>query len=164
MHDVLVVENLVDLDASSGEFWIEAILQVRLAESLMLVVAFFGKDLSNVAPFYLFATISKGPWLRYIFPTSECQLFQVSKHMQPLPRNGTPPLLGPIGFFFAKLRFNLLSMTIHGYFYLSPMQSLDNSNGILISRPTQDVYNSERPSEHIYNLNIFRASVHVQRM
>jgi hypothetical protein len=42
------------------------------------------------------------------------------------------------------------------------MKSLDNSNGILISRPTQNIYNLERPNEHIYNLNIFRASVHVQ--
>jgi hypothetical protein len=71
MHEVMVVENLVDLDASSDELWIEAILQVHLAESSMLVVAFFGEDLSNVVPFYIFATISKGPWLRYIFPASE---------------------------------------------------------------------------------------------
>jgi hypothetical protein len=130
----------------------------------MLVVAFFGEDLSNIAPFYVFATISKGPWLRYIFPASECQVFRVSKHMQPLPRNGARPLPNPIGFFFAKLCFGLLSMTVHGFFYLPPMQSLDNSNGILISRPTQNVYNLERPNEHIYNLNIFRASVHVQRV
>jgi hypothetical protein len=71
MHEFMVVENLVDLDASSDELWIEAILQVHLAESSMLVVAFFGEDLSNVVPFYIFATISKGPWLRYIFPASE---------------------------------------------------------------------------------------------
>jgi hypothetical protein len=161
MHDFMVVENLVDLDASLCEFWIEAILQVRLAEPSMLIVAFFGEDLSNVAPFYIFATISNGPWLRYIFLASECQLFWVSKHMQPLPQNGTRPLPGPIGFLFAKLRFGLLSMTIHGFFYLHPIQSLDNSNGILISKPTQNFYNLERPSEHIYNLNIFRASVHV---
>jgi hypothetical protein len=164
MHDVMVVENLVDLDASLDEFWIEAILQVRLAESSMLVVAFFGEDLSNMAPFYIFAIIIKGLWLRYIFPAYECQLFRVSKHIQPLPWNGAPPLPGPISFLFATLRFGLLSMTVHGFFYLPPMQSLDNSNDILISRPTQNVYNLERPNEHIYNLNIFRASVHVQRV
>ena len=130
----------------------------------MLVVAFFGEDLSNVAPFYILATINKGPWLRYIFPTSKNQLFQVSEYMQPLPRNGAPPLSSPIGFLFAKLCFGFLLMTVHGYFYLPPMQSLDNSNGILISRPTQDIYNLERPWKHIYNLNIFRASMHVQRL
>jgi hypothetical protein len=84
--------------------------------------------------------------------------------MQPLPQNGAFSLPGPIGFLFAKLRFGLLSMTVHGFFYLPPMQSLDNSNGILTSRPTQNVYNLERPSEHIYNLNILRALVHVQRV
>ena len=158
----MVVENLVDLDASLDEFWIEAILQVCLVESLMLVVAFFKEDLSNVATFYIFATISKGPQLRYIFLAFECQFFGILKHMQPLPRNGDPLLLSPIGFFFAKLCFGLLLMMVHGFFYLFLMQSLDNSNGNLISRPIQNVYNLEGPNEHIYNLNIFRASVYVQ--
>jgi hypothetical protein len=82
--------------------------------------------------------------------------------MQPLPLNGAPPLLGPVRFLFTKLCFGLLSMPVHGFFYLPPMESLDNSNGILISRPTQNIYNLERPSEHIYDLNFFRASMHVQ--
>jgi hypothetical protein len=72
--------------------------------------------------------------------------------MQPLPLNGAPPLPGPVRFLFTKLRFGLLSMAIHGFFYLPPMESVDNSNGILISRSTQTNYNLERPSEHIYNL------------
>jgi hypothetical protein len=69
--------------------------------------------------------------------------------MQLLLLNGTPPPPGPVGFLFTKLRFGLLSMAVHGYFYLPPMESLDNSNGILISRPTQNIYNLERPNEHI---------------
>ena len=52
---------------------------------------------------------------------------------------------------FMKLHFNFLSMVVHGFFYLPPMESLDNSNGILISRPTQNIYILERPNERIYN-------------
>jgi hypothetical protein len=63
----MVVQNLVDLDALLFELWIEVVLQVRLAEPPMLVVAFFEEDLSNVVPFYIFATVNKGPWLWYIF-------------------------------------------------------------------------------------------------
>jgi hypothetical protein len=60
MYGSLVVENLVDLKASLFEFWIEAILQVGLVEPLMVVVMVFGKDISNMAPFYVHTTISKG--------------------------------------------------------------------------------------------------------
>jgi hypothetical protein len=82
--------------------------------------------------------------------------------MHTLPLNSTSPLPGPVGFFFTKLHFGFLSMVVHGFFYMPPMESLDNSNGLLISRPTQNIYNLERPSEHIYNLKKFRASMHVQ--
>jgi hypothetical protein len=75
--------------------------------------------------------------------------------MQPLSLNSAPLLPGPLDFLFTKLRFGLQSMAVHGFFYLPPIESLDNSNGILISRPSQNIYNLERPTEHIYNLNIF---------
>jgi hypothetical protein len=80
--------------------------------------------------------------------------------MQPLSLNSAPLLPGPLDFLFTKLRFGLQSMAV----YLPPIESLDNSNGILISRPSQNIYNLERPTEHIYNLNIFWASMHVQYM
>jgi hypothetical protein len=152
----MVVQNLVDLDALLFEFWIKVVLQVDLAEPPMLVVAVFGKDLSNVAPFYIFAIVSEGPWLRYIFPVPECQLLRVSEDMQPLPLNDTPPLPVFVGFFFTKFYFGLLSMAVHAFFYQPPMESLGNSNGIFISSPIQNIYNLERPNEHIYNLNKFR--------
>jgi hypothetical protein len=157
----MVVQNLVDLNTSLFEFCIDAVLQVRLAEPPMLIVEFFRKDLPDVALLHIFATVSKGPWLRYIFPTPECQLLWVSMDMQPLLLNGAPPLPGPVCFLFMKLCFGLLSMAVHGFFYLVPMESLDNSNGILISRPTQNIYNLERPSKQIYNLKFFRTSMHV---
>jgi hypothetical protein len=122
------------------------------------------EDLPDVEPFYIFATVNKGPWLQYIFPAPECQLLQVSKDMQPLSLNGAPPLPVPVGFFFTKLRFGLLLMAVYGFFYLPSIECLDNSNGILISRPTQNIYNIKRPFEHIYNLKFFRALVHVQCM
>ena len=81
MHTLLVVQNLVYLDAPLFEFCIEAILQVGLAKPLVLVVAIFGEDLSNVAPFYIFIAVSKGPWLRYILPAFEGQFFGISKYM-----------------------------------------------------------------------------------
>ena len=68
----MVVQNLVDPNTSLFEFYIELVLQVRLTEPSMLVVAFSREDLPDVAPLYIFATVSKGPWLRYIFPTLEC--------------------------------------------------------------------------------------------
>jgi hypothetical protein len=77
----MVVQNLVYLDAPSLEFLVVAILQVGLAKPLMLIVTIFGEDLPNVAPFYIFTVISKGPWLRYILPTSKGQLFRISKDM-----------------------------------------------------------------------------------
>ena len=42
------------------------------------------------------------------------------------------------------------------------MDNLDNSNGIFISGPIQNIYNLERPNEHIYNLNDFRIWEHVK--
>jgi hypothetical protein len=48
---LLVVQNLVDLDASLLEFRVEAVLQVGLAKPPVHVVAIFGEDLPNVAPF-----------------------------------------------------------------------------------------------------------------
>jgi hypothetical protein len=63
MDKLLVVQNLVDLDASLLEFRVEAVLQVGLAKPPVLVVAIFGEDLSNVAPFYIFIAVSQGPWL-----------------------------------------------------------------------------------------------------
>jgi hypothetical protein len=122
MYGSMVVENLVDLDALF-EFWIEAVLQVGLAESPMLVVAFFGEDLPNVVPLYIFGTVSEGQWLRYIFPVPECQLLRVSKDMQLLSLNGAPPLPILVDFFFKKLRFSLLSMAVNGFFYLPPMET-----------------------------------------
>jgi hypothetical protein len=93
VHGLVVVQNFVYLDASSLEFLVAAILQVGLAKLPMLVVAIFGEDLPNVVPFYIFIAVSKGPWLRYILLSSESQLFWISKDMQPLPLNGTPPSL-----------------------------------------------------------------------
>jgi hypothetical protein len=52
-----------------------------LAKPPMLVVAIFGEDLPNVAPFYIFTAVSKGPWLQYVLPTFEGQLFRISKDM-----------------------------------------------------------------------------------
>ena len=63
MHSCMVVQNLVDLNALLFEFWMEVVLQVGLAEPPMLIVAFFGEDLSNVSPFNIFAIVNKGPWL-----------------------------------------------------------------------------------------------------
>jgi hypothetical protein len=63
VHGPVVVQNLVYLDAPLLEFLITAILQVGLIEPLILVVAIFGEDLPNVAPFYIFTVVSKGPWL-----------------------------------------------------------------------------------------------------
>jgi hypothetical protein len=117
------------------EFWIEVVLQVGFAIPSMLVVAVFEEDLPNVAPFYILAIVSEGPWLWYIFPAPECQLLQVLEDMQPLPLNGTPLLLVFVGILFTKLRFGLLSMAVHAFFYLPLMESLDKSNGIFISSP-----------------------------
>jgi hypothetical protein len=89
MHGWLVIQNLVDLYALQFESWIEAILQVGLAKTLMLIVLVLGKDLSNVAPFYVFTTVNIGPWLRYILPPPQWQLFRIPKDMQPLLLNGT---------------------------------------------------------------------------
>jgi hypothetical protein len=88
-HGWLVIQNLVDLYALQFESWIEAILQVGLAKTLMLIVLVLGKDLSNVAPFYVFTTVNIGPWLRYILPPPQWQLFRIPKDMQPLLLNGT---------------------------------------------------------------------------
>jgi hypothetical protein len=63
VHGLVVVQNVVYLDAPSLEFLVAAILQVGLAEPPMLVVAIFGEDLPNVAPLYIFTAVSKGPWL-----------------------------------------------------------------------------------------------------
>jgi hypothetical protein len=63
MDKLLIVQNLIDLDAPLLEFRVEAVLQVGLAKPPVLVVAIFGEDLPNVAPFYIFTTISQGPWL-----------------------------------------------------------------------------------------------------
>jgi hypothetical protein len=60
MYGPVVVQNLVDLSAPLFEFRIEAILQVGLVEPLVLVVVVFGKDLLNVATFYIFTAVSKG--------------------------------------------------------------------------------------------------------
>jgi hypothetical protein len=68
---LLVLQNLVDLDAPLLEFRVKAVLQVGLAKPPVLVVAIFGEDLPNVVPFYIFTAISQGPWLWYILPTSE---------------------------------------------------------------------------------------------
>jgi hypothetical protein len=106
----LVVQNLVDLDASLLEFRVKAVLEVGLAKPPVLVVAIFGEDLPNVAPFYIFTTVSQGPWLWYILPASEGQLFGISKDMQPLP---------------LKFCFGLLALTVHGFVNLLPMGSLN---------------------------------------
>jgi hypothetical protein len=48
VHKLLVVQNLVDLNAPLLEFRVEAILQVGFAKPPVLVVAIFREDLSNV--------------------------------------------------------------------------------------------------------------------
>jgi hypothetical protein len=123
---------LVDLDALLLEFRVEAILQVGLAKPLMLVVAIFGEDLPNVAPFYIFKIVSQGPWLWYILPASEGQLFGISKDMQPLLLKGAPPFPVFVSFFFTKFCFGLLALMVHGFFNLLPMGSLKNFNIILL--------------------------------
>jgi hypothetical protein len=128
----VVVQNLVYLDAPSLEFLVAAILQVGLAKPLMLVVAIFGEDLPNVAPFYIFTAVSKGPWLWYILPTSEGQLFRISKDMQPLLLNGAPPFPMLVSFFFTKFCFDLLALAVHGFVNLLRMCSLKNFNSILL--------------------------------
>jgi hypothetical protein len=65
---------LVDLDAPLFEFQVEAILQVGLTKPPVLVVAVFGEDLSNMAPFYIFIVVGKGAWLWYILPALKGQL------------------------------------------------------------------------------------------
>jgi hypothetical protein len=129
---LLVVQNLVDLDASLLEFCVETVLQVGLAKPPMLVVAIFGEDLPNVAPFYIFTAVSQGPWLWYILPASEGQLFGISKDMQPLPLKGTPPFPVLVSFFFTKFCFGLMALTVHGFVNLLPMGSLKNFNSILL--------------------------------
>jgi hypothetical protein len=128
----------------------------------MFVVAVFGEGLPNVAPFYIFATVSKGPWLQYILPSLECQLLRVLEDMQPLPLNGTTPLPVSVGFLLTKFCFGLLLMAVHDFQNLLSMDSVDTSNGILISRSIQNIYNLERPNEDIYNLKDFRIWVHVK--
>jgi hypothetical protein len=132
VHGLVVVQNLVYLYAASLEFLVTAILQVGLTKPSMLIVAIFGKDLPNVAPLYIFIAVSKGPWLRYILPASEGQFFQISKDMQPLPLNGTPPFSMLVSFFFTKVRFDLLTLAVHGFLNLLHMCSLKNFNGILL--------------------------------
>jgi hypothetical protein len=129
---LLVVQNLVDLDAPLLEFRVEAILQVGLAKPPVLVVAIFGEDLPNVPPFYIFTVVSQGPWLWYILPASEGQLFGILKNMQPLPLKGAPPFFVLVSFFFTKFCFNLLALMVHGFINLLPMSSLKNFNSILL--------------------------------
>jgi hypothetical protein len=132
VHKLLVVQNLVDLNALLLEFHIEAVLQVGLAKPPVLVVAIFEKDLPNVAPFYIFTAASQGPWLWYTLLASEGQLFGISKDMQPLPLKGAPPFPVLVSFFFTKFCFGLLVLTVHGFFNLLPMGSLKNFNSILL--------------------------------
>jgi hypothetical protein len=132
VHGPVVVQNLVYLDAPSLEFLVAAILQVGFAKPPMLVVAIFGEDLPNMAPFYIFTTVSKGPWLRYVLPASEGQLFRISKDMQPLPLNGAPPFPVLVSFFFTKFRFGLLALAVHGFLNLFRMCSLKFFNSILL--------------------------------
>jgi hypothetical protein len=128
----MVIQNLVDLDASLLEFCVEVVLQVGLAKPPVLVVAIFGKDLPNVAPFYIFTAVSQGPWLWYILLASEGQLFGILKDMQPLPLKGALPFPVLVSFFFTKFCFSLLALTVHGFFNLIPMGSLKNFNSILL--------------------------------
>jgi hypothetical protein len=123
---------LVDLDAPLFEFRVEAVLQVGLAKPPVLVVAIFGEDLPNVAPFYIFTAVSQGPWLWYILPASESQFFEISKDMQALLLKGTPPFHVLVNFFFTKFCFGLLVLTVHGFVNLLPMGSLKNFNSILL--------------------------------
>ena len=58
----VVVRNLVYLDAPLLEFHVKVVLQVGLLKPPVLVVANFGEDLPNVAPFYIFTIVSQGPW------------------------------------------------------------------------------------------------------
>jgi hypothetical protein len=103
-----------------------------LAKPPVLVVAIFREDLPNVAPFYIFTAVSQGPWLWYILPASEGQLFGISKDMQLLPLKGAPPFRVLVNFFFTKFCFGLLAFTVHGFVNLLPMDSLKNFNSILL--------------------------------
>jgi hypothetical protein len=132
VHGPVVVQNLVYLDAPSLEFFIVAILQVGLAKPPMLVVAIFGEDLSNVAPFYIFTAVGKDPWFRYVLPASEGQLFRILKDTQPLPLNGAPPFPVLVSFFFTKFRFGLLALAVYGFLNLLCMCSLKKFNSILL--------------------------------
>jgi hypothetical protein len=123
---------LIDLDAPLLEFRVKAVLQVGLAKPLVLVVAIFGEDLLNVAPFYIFTAVSQGPWLWYILPASEGQLFEISKDKQPLPLKGAPPFAVLVSFFYTKLCFGLMALTVHGFVNLLPMGSLKIFNSILL--------------------------------
>jgi hypothetical protein len=132
MHGHVVVQNLVDLDAPLFEFRVKAILQVGLVEPPVLVVAVFRKDLPNVVPFYIFTAVNKVPWLRYLLLASKGQLLRISKDMQLLPLNGTPPFPIHVYFFFTKFCFGLLALAVHGFLNLLPIGSLKNSNSILL--------------------------------
>jgi hypothetical protein len=116
---------LIDLDAPLLEFRVKAVLQVGLAKPLVLVVAIFGEDLLNVAPFYIFTAVSQGPWLWYILPASEGQLFGI-------PLKGAPPFAVLVSFFYTKFCFGLLALTVHGFVNLLPMGSLKIFNSILL--------------------------------
>jgi hypothetical protein len=120
------------LDVPLLEFHVEAVLLVGLAKPPVLVVALFGEDLPNVAPFYILTAVSQGPWLWYILPAFEGQLFGISKEMQPLPLKAAPPFPVLVSFFFMKFCFGLLSLTVHGFVNLLPMGSLKNFNSILL--------------------------------
>ena len=79
-----VVQHLVYLNASIFESLIAAKFQVDLSVMSMMIVPCFGKSFVDVAPLYVVFTILKSPWLRYIFPASECNFCCISKNMQPL--------------------------------------------------------------------------------
>jgi hypothetical protein len=132
VDELVAVQNLVDLDVPLLEFHVKAVLQVGLAKPPVLVVAIFGEDLPNVAPLYILTAVSQGPWLWYILPASEGQLFRISKDMQPLPLKGAPPFPVLVSFFFTKFCFGLLALTVHGFVNLLPMGSLKNFNSILL--------------------------------
>ena len=99
----------------------------------MLVVAIFGEDLPNVVPFCIFTAVSQGPWLQYILPASEGQLFGILKSLQPLPWKGIPLFPVLVSFFFTKFCFDLLALMVHGFLNLLPIDSLKNSNNILLN-------------------------------
>jgi len=73
MHEWFFVQNLIHVNASIFECFIDAIFQVCLVEASMMVVPFFSESFVDVALLYVIHTILKTPSFGYFFPTFEGQ-------------------------------------------------------------------------------------------